>query len=100
MHETNPAQPLYLLMKEYLSNKIGAGDFSTKFYSYGVNELYGVDLTEKEELAFADLSFVSDRFTDSKEDLADYPKTYFNEVQLRAKVLETVEALKDANPLT
>lgn len=103
MYQKTDKRRLYWLIAEYLDNKISAKEFSSEFYDCFDHELDKDELTKYEYLHLKLLDQVAVGYSDLEEEEGEsvkYPGLYFNEVQLRAKVLETVEALKDVNPLT
>lgn len=98
MFEKNDKRRLYQLMNMYLANIISAKVFCDEFYfSYDL-EIEMESLTDIEKIAFAELSAISDRFSEFEEDLIKYPGTYYNEEQLKQKIIETKEKLKEQSP--
>ena|ERR1700733_10618357 len=95
MFNSTDKRRLYQLMDMYLSKTIGAETFSDEFYSCYHLGLDHNSMDYQEKKAFGELSEVTDRFTDSANDLKTYPGTYFDEVQLTEKVMETVAELCD-----
>lgn len=52
-------------------------------------------LTQEERLAFSDLSDVTSRFSQFKEDHEKYPGAYSSEKELKEKIIETKKKLED-----
>lgn len=99
MFEKNDKRRLYQLMNMYLSDTISSKVFCDEFYySYDL-EVSDDDLTEFEQKAFSELSKISDRFSEFEEDLVKYPDTYYNEEELRKKIIETKDKLQNQSPL-
>ena len=95
MFEKNDKRRLYQLMDMYLSGVIAAPTFTDEFYfSYNL-EIDDEMLKETERKAFQKLDEISSRFSEFEEDLKEYPGTYFSEAELRKKIIETKEKLKD-----
>ena len=76
MFEMNDKRRLYQLINMYLTNEITGKSFCDEFYrSYDL----GIDinsLTDVEEVAFAELSTITDRFSEFEEDYIRYPKFF------------------------
>ena len=82
-------------MDIYLSGFIDASTFCDEFYySYSLKISDDV-LNRLEKKYFSELDKVSSRFSEFEEDLKKYPGTYFNEDQLRDKIIETKEGLSN-----
>lgn len=76
MFEKNDKQRLYQLMDMYLTGEISAKVFCDEFYySYDL-EIDSDSLTDIEKVVFAELSTVSDRFSEFGEDHIKYPKGF------------------------
>lgn len=98
MFEKNDKRRLYWLIDQYLSEQINGWTFCNEYYySYSL-EIKSDDLTDIEQSAFSELDKISSRYTDVQEDLMEYPGTYYNEEQLRQKIVETKEKLQEQNP--
>jgi hypothetical protein len=90
---------LYQLMDLFLKEQIPASVFCDEFYySYDL-EIDNDALTQEELEAFSDLSKVSSRFSQFKEDHEKYPKGFFTEDELRQKIIETKEKLQSQSPI-
>lgn len=99
MFEKNDKRRLYQLMDMYLSKQINGWTFCNEYYySYSL-EIEIDDLTDIEQSAFSELDKISSRYTDVEKDLIKYPDTYYNEEQLKQKIIETKEMLQEQNPL-
>lgn len=99
MFEKDDKRRLYQLMDMFLSGEITASVFCDEFYySYDLGIDYDI-LNDAEQKAFSDLSTVSSRFSEFKEDHEKYPKGFFTEEQLYQKVRETKENLKAESPI-
>lgn len=97
MFEKNDKRRLYWLIDQYLSEQINGWLFCNEYYySYSL-EIKSDDLTDIEQAAFSELDKISSRYTDVQEDLIKYPDTYYNEEQLKQKVIETKEKLQCHN---
>jgi hypothetical protein len=97
MFEKNDKRRLYQLMDIYLSGKIDESTFCDEFY-YSYDLEIAIDsLTDIEKEAFADLSTVSDRFSEFEEDHIKFHKCFFTAEQLKQKIIETKEKLKEQN---
>lgn len=97
MFEKDDKRRLYQLMDMFLTNFITASVFCDEFYySYDL-EVSNDDLSEIEQQVFSDLSKVSSRFSQFNEDHVKYPKGFFTEDELRQKIIETKEKLKNQN---
>jgi len=86
-------------MDQYLLGKIDGRTFCDEYYySYNLEIDYetfsGVELK-----AFTELSSVSSRFSEFREDIEQHPGVYFTEKGLRLKIQETQEKLKAESPI-
>lgn len=93
MFEKNDKRRLYWLMDQYLTGNMSAEEFHDEYYYCFGLELNSLNLTPAEEEAFTALSKISDRFSCIPQDLIDYPGVYYNEQQLREKVIEAKKLL-------
>lgn len=66
--------------------------------SRSVGEFIGT-FSDLEQKAFTELSSVSSRFSEFKEDIEQHPGVYFTEKQLHQKIQETQEKLKAESPI-
>ena len=81
-------------MDMYLGKVIDGWTFCDEYYySYSL-ELTDEDLSEREQIAFSELSKITNRYTYIQEDLLKYPGTYYDDEALKQKVIETIEYLK------
>ncbi|CAG5067310.1 hypothetical protein DYBT9623_00030 [Dyadobacter sp. CECT 9623] len=86
-------------MDMYLYDEISAKTFSDEFYySYDL-EVDIESLVEIEKEAFAELSKVSDRFSEFEDDHLKFPLGFFNAYKLKQKIIETKEKLKEQSPI-
>lgn len=92
--EKNKKRRLYLLMEQYLLNRITARIFCDEFYYCYDLDLDSNTLNEQEQKAFKELAIVTNRFSEFKEDHEKYPGTYFDEAKLKKKIIETNDILK------
>jgi hypothetical protein len=99
MFKKDDKRRLYWLMDIYLSNEITAKTFCDEFYYCYDLELDSELLTKLEEQVFSELGTVTGRFSEFEEDIRQYPGTYFTEKQLKQKVLEALEKLKEERPI-
>lgn len=98
MFEKNDKRRLYWLIKKYLEKTIDASTFCDEFYySYSL-EICDDTLTKQEQKYFSELDTISSRFSESEEDHENYPGTYFTEKQLKNKIIEVRNKLKDNIP--
>ena len=98
MFEKNDKRRLYWLVVKYLEGIIDAPTFCDEFYySYSL-EISDDDLTEREQKYFSELDTIASRFSEFKEDHKNYPGTYFTEKQLKDKIIEVRNKLKDNIP--
>lgn len=99
MFEKNDKRRLYWLIDQYLSEQINGWTFCNEYYySYSL-EIKSCDLTDIEQSAFSELDKISSRYTDVQEDLLKYPGTYYNEEQLKQKIIETKMRLQNQTQL-
>ncbi|UPQ77340.1 hypothetical protein [Chryseobacterium nepalense] len=99
MFEKSDKRRLYWLIDQYLSGQINGWTFCNEYYySYSL-EIKSDDLTDIEQSAFSELDKISSRYTDVQEDLFKYPDTYYNEEQLKQKLIETKEKLREQSPI-
>ena len=94
MFEKNDKRRLYQLMDMYLARTITASVFCDEFYYCYDLELDINVLTNFEKEAFKELSSVVDRFSEFEEDHLGLPHGFYTDVELRQKILETKENLK------
>ena len=97
MYDKNDKRRLYWLIEQYLSNKMDETTFCNDFHDTLVNEMYYEGLSEIENEVFRDLSDVSQRFSEYEEDFKLWSK-FVTAKQLREKILETREKLKEHSP--
>lgn len=90
----NDKRRLYQLMEMYLRGMIDGWTFCDEYYDLYSLELTDEDLSEREQIAFSELSKVTNRYTCIQEDLLKYPGTYYDDEALKQKVIETIECLK------
>ncbi|RAW01165.1 hypothetical protein [Pseudochryseolinea flava] len=99
MFEKNDKRRLYWLIDQYLLGKMNGWTFCNEYYySYSL-ELKDEDLSKLEQFVFSELDKITSRYTDVQEDLVKYPGVYYNEEELRQKVIETKEKLKEQSPV-
>jgi hypothetical protein len=90
---------LYQLIDMFLSKQITAPVFCNEFYySYDLEIDYNT-LSPIEYTAFSELGKVSSRFSQFEEDLEKYPGVYYSEEELKEKIIETNEKLKEQRPV-
>lgn len=90
---------LYQLMDLFLKEQITTPVFCDEFYySYDL-EIDIETLSKEEQLAFSELSQVLSRFSQFKEDHEKYPNSYFTEVEIREKIIETIQILHEQSPI-
>jgi hypothetical protein len=95
MYNKNDKRRLYELMDLFIKKEIVASFFCDEFYYSFDLEIDSDALTQKEEKAFSDLSKISSRFSQFKEDHEKYPEVFYGEDQLIQKVIETRAILDD-----
>ena len=93
MYAVDDKNFLYWLMEQYLSGSISATKFCDLYYKSYDLEVDSSSFTPMEDQVFSELGVVAGRFTDIQEDLKKYHGTYFNEKQLRRRVIETKKKL-------
>jgi len=99
MFEKEDKRRLYWLIDQYLSGKITERVFCDEFYySYSL-EISDDILTELEQKYFSDLDKVSSRFSEYEEDHKLDARAFFTVEQLREKIIETKEKLKEQSPI-
>lgn len=99
MYNKKDKRRLYQLMDLFLKEQITASVFCDEFYySYDL-EIDNKTLTIEEQLAFSDLSNVSSRFSEFKEDHEKYPNAFFTEIELREKIIQTMEKLRSQSAI-
>jgi hypothetical protein len=84
---------IYQLIIRYLSDTITVQVFCDSFYREYDLELDSNTLTEHEKHVFASLNDVVSRFTDSENDLRNYPDVYYGQSQLTQQVREAAASL-------
>jgi len=90
----NDKKTLYQLINFFLEGTIDAEYLCNEYYKSFDLEININDFSNEELTAFTDLSFIVSRYSNSNEDIIDYPNTYFNEIDLKKKVIETKEKLE------
>ncbi|MEC5395505.1 colicin immunity domain-containing protein [Bergeyella sp. RCAD1439] len=99
MYKKDDKRRLYQLMDMFVMSQITASVFCNEFYySYDL-EIDSDTLSNEEQQAFSDLSIVSSRFSQFKEDHEKYPNGFFTEEELRQKIIETKEKLQSQSPI-
>jgi hypothetical protein len=98
MFENTNKKQLYWLIDQYLSDKMNVWDFSNKYHACYDVELNLDCLSKKEDKLFDDLSLVAGRFSPYKEDHIAHPGFFYTEEELRKKVAEVKECLKNDWP--
>jgi len=99
MFEKNDKRRLYWLIDQYLLGKITERVFCDEFYySYSL-EISDDILTELEQKYFSDLDKVSSRFSEYEEDHKLDARAFFTVEQLKEKIIETKEKLKEQSPI-
>lgn len=94
MYKKNDKRRIYWLIDQYISSKINARTFCDEFYySYDL-EIDRACLNINEIHAFSRLAAIVNRFSEFTNDHKQYPGAYFNEEQLRQKIIETRELLQ------
>lgn len=98
MFEKNDKRRLYWLIDMYLNGKIDAYTFCNEYYySYSL-EISDDVLSKLEKKYFSELDKITSWFSDSEADLRKYPGLYYTEEELRKKIIETKERLKEQKP--
>jgi hypothetical protein len=99
MFEKNDKRRLYWLLDQYLSGKITERVFCDEFYySYSL-EINDNDLTELEQKTFSELDKIASRYSEYEEDHKLDPKAFYTTEQLKQKIIETKEILKEQSPV-
>lgn len=99
MFKKDDKRRLYWLMDIYLSGKIDEKMFCDEYYySYDL-EIDYKGLSSIEEKAFFELSAVSSRFSEFKEDHELDSKAFSTKEELQKKVKETQEKLKSESQI-
>ena len=98
MYNKTDKRRLYWLIDQYLSNKIDEDTFGSDFHDTLVNEMYYEGLSEIEKEVFRDLHDVAERFSEYEEDHKLW-SGFTTAQQLREKLLETKEKLKEESPI-
>lgn len=99
MYEKNDKRRLYRLIDQYLLGKIDEPTFCDEFYySYDL-EINNETLTEVEQQVFAELSNVSGRFSQYEEDQKLDAHAFSTVPELKQKIIETKERLKEQGPV-
>lgn len=97
MYLKNDKRRLYWLMKEYLSGKINEQVFCDEFYySYSL-EIDKNSFSELEVKVFEGLDEVSSRFSEFESDHKLDPKAFYNEEQLKSKIIWADSILSSEN---
>ena len=94
MYLKNEKRRLYWLIDQYLSGQIDEYNFCSGFHATFVNEMNYDDLSHDEYQAFFELSDVSQRFSDFKEDF-DFWSGFVDAKKLREKIIETKTKLRN-----
>jgi len=95
MYDKSDKQRLYWLIDQYLSQKIDEPTFCDEFYySYDL-EIDRDTFCDIEKKVFADLSIISDRFSEFEEDHLGLPNGFYSREELKQKIIETKEKLKE-----
>jgi hypothetical protein len=95
MFERKDKRRIYQLINMYLAGKISENTFCDDFVPTYHQELDYDTLTEEEHKAFSELGIIAARFSDIIEDLIMYPGVYYTKLDLKKKIVETHEKLKD-----
>lgn len=99
MYEKSDKRRLYWLIDQYLLGKIDEPIFCDEFYySYDL-EVNNETLTGVEQQAFSELSKVSSRFSQYEEDHKLDARAFSTVQELKQKILETKEILKEQSPV-
>ena len=99
MFEKNDKRRLYQLIDMYLAGTITASVFCDEFYySYDL-EISNDDLTELEQKSFSELNRVASRFSPYEEDYKLDSKAFVTTEELKEKVIETKEKLREQKVL-
>ena len=98
MYDKSDKRRLYWLIEQYLSNSIDENTFCNEFHDSFVNEMDYKILTDTEFSLFRELSKVSQCFSEYEEDHKLW-SGFITAKQLREKVLETKEKLKEQSSI-
>jgi hypothetical protein len=99
MYDKNDKRRLYWLLDQYLFGKIDEAPFCDEFYySYDL-EIDVETLNEKEKQAFSELSTVSSRFSQYEEDHKLDVHAFSTVQELKQKIIETKEKLKEISSI-
>jgi len=99
MYDKNDKRRLYSLIDQYLLGKITEPTFCDEFYySYDL-EIASDTLNDIEQVAFAELSKVSSRFSQYEEDHKLDARAFSTVEELRQKIVETKDKLKEQSPI-
>jgi len=95
MYDKSDIRRVYWLIDQYLLGKIDESNFCDEFYySYDL-EINENTLTDIEKMVFAELNQVSSRFSQYQEDHLGLPNGFYTIEELKQKITETKEKLKD-----
>ena len=98
MFENTDKKQLYWLIDQYLLRKMNVWDFTDKYHSCYDVELDLDRLSKTEYQLFSDLSLIAGRFSPYSEDHIAHPGFFYTEEELREKVAEVKDQLKDMWP--
>lgn len=99
MYDKNDKRRLYWLIDQYLLGKITASIFCDEFYySYDL-EIDGNTLNDAEKMAFAELGQISSRFSQYEEDHKVDKRAFSTKEELKQKIIETQQKLKEQNAI-
>ena len=98
MYSYDDVRFVYLIINEYLNNKITEKQFCDEFRaSYDLEiDLYALDSKEYE--ALHELSEVAGRFSEFESDHKKYPGLYYTKAELADKILKTKQKLMKIHP--
>jgi len=99
MFEKEDKRRLYWLIDQYLSGKITERVFCDEFYYCYDLEMDYTTLTEFEHRIFSELSTITGRFSEYEEDHKLDARAFYSVEQLREKIIETKEKLKEQSPI-
>ena len=97
MYAKNDKRRLYQLMDMYVDGVITASVFCDEFYYAYDLEIADKDLTETERYMFTELDKISSRFSEFESDHQLDHKAFSTEYELRQKILEVRNRLKNEN---
>lgn len=98
MFKKEDKKKLYWLIDQYLLGKINASTFDDEFnICYNLHLDYDT-LTFTEEKIFSDLGIVASRFSPYEKDHSDFPNAFYTEEELKEKILEAKEKLRNYWP--